>query len=44
MNDTFNPETLLTHSDWVRKLAHSLVFDPDQVDDVVQETWGCGFW
>lgn len=32
-------ETLLEHTDWVRRLARSLVFDPDRAEDVVQETW-----
>ena len=33
------PEALLEHTDWVRRLARSLVFDPDRAEDVVQETW-----
>lgn len=33
------PETLLEHAEWVRALARTLVYDPDRVDDVVQETW-----
>lgn len=33
------PEALLAHSDWIRRLACSLVFDPSRADDVVQETW-----
>lgn len=30
---------LLTHADWVRRLARELVRDEHRVDDVVQETW-----
>ncbi len=33
------PEELLAHADWVRALARRLVFDPERVDDVVQEAW-----
>ena len=32
-------ETLLTHRDWVRRLARSLVHDDASADDVVQRTW-----
>jgi RNA polymerase sigma-70 factor (ECF subfamily) len=32
-------ETLLTHRDWVRRLARSLVRDEASVDDVEQRTW-----
>ena len=34
-----DPQALLAHSGWVRDLARALVFDPNRVDDVVQETW-----
>src|SRR5690348_1752296 len=30
---------LLAHASWVRKLARSLVADPSDADDLVQETW-----
>lgn len=30
---------LLAHASWVRKLARSLVADPSEADDLVQETW-----
>ncbi len=30
---------LLTHGEWVRRVVRGLVFDPHQVDDVVQQTW-----
>lgn len=32
-------ETLLTHRDWVRRLARSLVRDQASADDVEQRTW-----
>ncbi len=32
-------DRLLDHSDWVRKLASNLVNDPDEADDLVQDTW-----
>jgi len=32
-------ESYLEHAAWVRQLAHALVFDSSQVDDVVQQTW-----
>ena len=32
-------EALLTHIDWVRRLAASLVRDANQADDIAQETW-----
>ncbi len=32
-------ETLLAHGDFVRALVARLVFDPDRVDDIVQQTW-----
>ena len=32
-------ETLLTHRDWVRRLARSLVRDEPTADDVEQQTW-----
>ncbi|HKB14721.1 MAG TPA: sigma-70 family RNA polymerase sigma factor, partial [Planctomycetota bacterium] len=33
------PETLLEHGPFVRRIARSLLFDEHRVDDVVQETW-----
>ena len=41
MNETpaITPETLLEHQDFVRSLARSLLFDENQVDDVVQQAW-----
>src|SRR5262245_31397863 len=35
----FDPEMLLAHADWVRKLARGLVYGEQRVDDVVQQTW-----
>lgn len=32
-------ETLLSQSDWVRRLAYSLTRDAAEADDLVQETW-----
>ena len=32
-------EQLLTHAEWVRRLARRLVDDPSMADDVEQETW-----
>ncbi len=32
-------ETLLEHTDWVRRLAAGLVHDPHAAEDVAQETW-----
>ncbi len=32
-------ESLLAHSEWVRRLARSLVADPNHADDLVQRTW-----
>lgn len=37
--DPISIETLLEHGDFVRGLAKSLIFDENQVDDVVQQTW-----
>ena len=34
-----NPEALLSHLDFVRGVAKSLLFDDHEVDDVVQQTW-----
>ncbi|MCZ6597602.1 MAG: sigma-70 family RNA polymerase sigma factor [Planctomycetota bacterium] len=34
-----NPELLLTHADFVRRLARSLLFDADAAEDAVQGTW-----
>lgn len=34
-----DPEALLAHTAWVRALARAVAGRPDQVDDVVQETW-----
>ncbi|MHC4814222.1 MAG: sigma-70 family RNA polymerase sigma factor [Planctomycetota bacterium] len=41
MNATtqINPEALLSHLDFVRGVARSLLFDEHEVDDVVQQTW-----
>jgi RNA polymerase sigma-70 factor (ECF subfamily) len=36
---SIDPEELLAHAGWVRALARSLLFDQQQVDDVVQQTW-----
>jgi len=36
---TGDPEALLAHAGWVRGLARSLVLDPHQAEDVVQQTW-----
>lgn len=38
-NPTITPEALLEHQDFVRSLARSLLFDENQVDDVVQQAW-----
>lgn len=32
-------DALQEHSEWMRRLAHRLVFDSDQVDDLVQDAW-----
>src|SRR5262249_53030483 len=37
-SDRFDAEELLRHVTWLRALARALV-RPDDVDDVVQETW-----
>ncbi len=34
-----NPDPLLEHAAWIRKLAFELVQDPGAADDLVQETW-----
>ncbi|MCI0340859.1 MAG: sigma-70 family RNA polymerase sigma factor [Planctomycetales bacterium] len=34
-----NLEALLAHEPWIRSLARGLLFDGQEVDDVVQETW-----
>src|SRR5512138_2992098 len=42
MTQPFAPvpiETLLSQSDWVRRLAYSLTRDPAEAEDLVQETW-----
>lgn len=41
MNATtpIHPEALLSHLDFVRGIARSLLFDEHEVDDVVQQTW-----
>ncbi len=42
MTDAFrhiDPEELLREATWVRRLAERLLVDPDQVDEVVQQTW-----
>jgi RNA polymerase sigma-70 factor (ECF subfamily) len=36
---SITPEALLAHHQWVRALARSLVRDPNEADDLVQETW-----
>jgi len=36
---TFDVRELAASHDFVRRLAHSLVFDQDRVDDVVQDAW-----
>ena len=38
VSPSLSPELLLTHSEWVRRLARGLVLE-DRVEDVVQETW-----
>src|ERR1700754_2868848 len=35
----FQIEELLTHSDWLRRLAGELVRSSDSPDDVLQDTW-----
>jgi len=35
---SFHPEQLLTHVEWVRRLAATLVADRDDADDVAQQT------
>jgi RNA polymerase sigma-70 factor (ECF subfamily) len=37
--DSPSPEALLSHADWVRALARTLVADPHRADDVAQEAW-----
>jgi len=37
--NTMNPEELLSHADFVRLLARSLVLDEQSADDIAQETW-----
>lgn len=39
MQRTFEIEELLSESGWLRMLAASLVADPAQADDLVQDTW-----
>jgi RNA polymerase sigma-70 factor (ECF subfamily) len=39
MTDPIPFDTLLSHREWVRGLARSLVADPGLADDVEQETW-----
>jgi RNA polymerase sigma-70 factor (ECF subfamily) len=34
-----SPEALLAHADFVRGLAHSLVYDPGDADDLAQQAW-----
>jgi RNA polymerase sigma factor (sigma-70 family) len=36
---TPSAEALLSHADWVRALARTLVDDPDRADDLAQEAW-----
>ncbi len=38
-NPSPNYEALLEQDDWLRRIARSLVRDPDLVDDLVQEAW-----
>jgi RNA polymerase sigma factor (sigma-70 family) len=38
-SDTIGPEELMEHADWVRGLARSLVGNPHDAEDVVQDTW-----
>ncbi len=38
-HQVITPEALLEHQDFVRSLARSLLFDENQVDDVVQQAW-----
>ena len=35
----FDPEELLRHTEWMRRLAYSLIFDEQRAEDVVQEAW-----
>ena len=37
--DSRDPEGLLAHAGWIRRLAHGLVRDPERAEDLVQETW-----
>src|SRR5262245_55229858 len=36
---SLDPELLLAHGDWLRRLARQLAGDPHLADDVVQDTW-----
>ncbi len=37
--DTFSPEVLLSHAEWIRRLAGALVTDADAQEEVIQSTW-----
>ena len=39
MPPTHDLSALLEHQDWIRRLAHSLVSDPNVADDLTQDTW-----
>ncbi|MBI3846742.1 MAG: sigma-70 family RNA polymerase sigma factor, partial [Planctomycetes bacterium] len=39
MPRAIDPEILLTHGDFVRRLARQLITDESLADDVAQETW-----
>jgi RNA polymerase sigma factor (sigma-70 family) len=36
---SIEPDTLLAHHEWMRRLARRLVLDDSEADDVVQEAW-----
>ncbi len=36
---SIEPDTLLAHHEWMRRLARRLVLDDAEADDVVQEAW-----
>ena len=37
--ERFDQAELLNQTDWIRALARRLVYDPGEVDDVIQDTW-----
>ncbi|MEM9383095.1 MAG: RNA polymerase sigma factor, partial [Planctomycetota bacterium] len=39
MTDAPRIDALLAHSDWIDRLARTLVTDPNEADEVVQEAW-----